>query len=183
MDPIISAEIRNRDVVIQERAVVNSLVWWLGPLWIAWETPRFLKKILSRETLPVWIKGRQSWNERKEGYQTSEIPWVGNRLVDLSSCERVILQEKWRKTLKVNQRPVATTDTTSLEGISPGRWGHFLLDSRRGPRPQFQRVNHFLGSGGQGPYCSGLRAQRTKPWAKKDYFQVSNSNGICSNRF
>lgn len=40
-----------------------------------------MKKILSRETLPVWIKGRQSWNERKEGYQTSAIPWVGNRQI------------------------------------------------------------------------------------------------------
>ena len=117
---------------------------------------RFLRDLYQRKHCQLWLKDRQ--DEMKEGSQTSGIPWAGNRLISIQLQTCVILQGKWRLTLKAIQRPAAVPDTTGPQDTSPWRLGSLLLSFRRwGHLLSFREWSHLLGFRGQSLHCSGLR--------------------------
>lgn len=110
-----------------------------------------------RETEPEWKEGRllDFWDStgRKQA----------GRSIQFQAC--VILQGKWRTILKVIQRPVAATDTTSPEGISPGRWAISSLIPERSLFLSFRGWTISLVLEGRAPAAQGWgpRGPTTEP--------------------
>lgn len=63
----ISVEARNGDGVILESFVEDPLVWWFGPLWIAWESDRSLRILYQHNHYHPGLTGVEAaWNEKKK---------------------------------------------------------------------------------------------------------------------
>lgn len=143
---------------VSEASVGDSLVWWLGSVWIVQEANKVFEKFTSAETLPAWTEWKERQDEVKQGYETSDSPQARNRLIDLPSSKHMSFFKKreeqpWRQFR--GQWPEVT---------SPRRWGHLLQGStRRGSSSVSEGGTNSSVPKGRAPIAQGHHQSPVSP--------------------